>query len=296
MTLTIQKLHPTFCGEVGPIDLGATADPGMLTELRAAMDEHAVLVFHDQQLTNRDQIAFAGRLGGELNRRTLTRAMKKERSDDDSDAIANISNLDADGDILPPDDRRRLFGLADRLWHTDATFNDPPGRYSMLYGRIVPPAAGDTHFADMRAAYDALPDETKSRLEGLRAFHSIAHSRATLGFEMTAEELAIQSGAWQPLVRTIPATGRRSLYLASHASMIEGWPVPEGRMFLHELIEHATRPQFVYRHAWRSGDVVIWDNRTTMHRASAFDDRSHKRDMRRVTTLDIDGAPRLPAT
>jgi alpha-ketoglutarate-dependent 2,4-dichlorophenoxyacetate dioxygenase len=292
MTLTIQKLHPTFCGEVGPIDLKAAADPGMLAELRAAMDDFAVLVFHDQQLTNRDQIAFAKRFDGAINRRTLTRAMKKERSDDDSDAIANISNLDADGGILPPDDRRRQFGLADRLWHADATFNDPPGRYSMLYGRIVPPVAGDTHFADMRAAYDALPDATKTRLEGLRAYHSIAHSRATLGFEMTEEELAIQNGAWQPLVRTIPTTGRRSLYLASHAAMIEGWPVPEGRMFLHELIEHATRPRFVHHHAWRPGDVVIWDNRTTMHRASAFDDRAHKRDMRRVTTLDIDGVLR----
>ena len=214
--------------------------------------------------------------------------MKKKRAADDNDAIANISNLDGKGDLLPADDRRRLFSLADRLWHSDATFNDPPGRYSLLYGRIVPPTAGDTEFADMRAAYDALSDEKKAALDGLKVHHSIVYSRGSLGFEMSETEREVLKGATHPLVREFPHTGRKSLYLAAHASKIIGRPIPEGRMLLAELMEHATRREFVFAHSWAAGDLVIWDNRTTMHRATSFEDQTHKRDMRRVTTLDVE--------
>lgn len=290
MALSIKKIHPTFGGEVGPIDLRKVAESD-LTAIRTAMDEYAVLVFRDQQLANQDQVAFASRLDGELHTKTGTNAMQKKNRFG-IDAMSDISNVDAEGQLLDANDRRRLQGLANRLWHTDASFQDPPGRYSMLSARIVPPVAADTQFADMRAAYDALPEATKAELEGLVAHHSIAYSRATLGFEFTEEEMKTLEGAYHPLVRSFPETGRKSLYLASHASMIVGWPVPEGRMLLRDLIEHATRPEFVVSHAWRVGDLVIWDNRATMHRATSFDDKTYVRDMRRVTTLDVEPAAR----
>jgi alpha-ketoglutarate-dependent 2,4-dichlorophenoxyacetate dioxygenase len=189
---------------------------------------------------------------------------------------------------MQSDNRKRMYSLGNRLWHTDASFQDPPGRYSMLSAKVVPPVAADTEYADMRAAYDALPEEQTARLEGLRVHHSIAHSRQTLGFEFSESEQDALRGAIHPLVRTIPRSKRRSLYLASHASRIVDWPVPEGRLLLRELIEHATQPRFVYRHHWRVGDLVIWDNRATMHRATPFDDARYRRELRRVTTLDIE--------
>jgi alpha-ketoglutarate-dependent 2,4-dichlorophenoxyacetate dioxygenase len=188
---------------------------------------------------------------------------------------------------MAPGDRRRMYALGNRLWHTDASFEDPPGRYSMLHARVVPAVAADTEFADLRAAYDALDEDTKARIAALRAHHSIAYSRQTLGFEFSKEEEAKLPGAVHPLVRANPRTGRKSLYLASHASRIVDWPVPEGRLLLRDLAEHATERRFVYRHAWRVGDLVIWDNLATMHRGVAFDDTAHRRELRRVTTLDV---------
>jgi alpha-ketoglutarate-dependent 2,4-dichlorophenoxyacetate dioxygenase len=207
--------------------------------------------------------------------------------------LTDVSNVDADGHLLPADDRRRQYSLSNRLWHTDASFVDPPGRYSLLSARVVPPAGADTEFADMRAAWDALPEDLKQVCAPLRAHHSIAYSRETLGFSFSPEERERLRGVEQPLVRTNAATGRRSLYLASHASAIVGWPLAEGRLFLRDLTEHATQRDFVYRHAWRAGDLVIWDNRATMHRATPFEDKRYRRDLRRVTTLDVPRA--LPA-
>jgi alpha-ketoglutarate-dependent 2,4-dichlorophenoxyacetate dioxygenase len=158
----------------------------------------------------------------------------------------------------------------------------------MLSAKVVPPVGADTEFADMRTAYDTLPDEMKARLDGLRVHHSITHSRRTLGFEFSRDEEEALTGAIHPLVRTLPRSNRRSLYLASHASRIVDWPVPEGRLLLKDLTEHATQRELVYRHAWRVGDLVIWDNRATMHRATPFDDATHRRELRRVTTLDIE--------
>jgi alpha-ketoglutarate-dependent 2,4-dichlorophenoxyacetate dioxygenase len=181
-----------------------------------------------------------------------------------------------------------MYGLGNRLWHTDASFQDPPGRYSLLSARVIPPVGADTEFADMRAAYDALPPELKERLEGLRVHHSIAYSRQILGFDFSQGEQEALKGAIHPLIRTLPHTQRKSLYVASHASRIIDWPIPEGRLMLRELMEHATQPEFVYRHTWRVGDLVIWDNRATMHRARSFDDGKYRRELRRVTTLDIE--------
>jgi len=285
MALTFEKLHPHFAAEVGPIDLRHVHDAETLAAIRAGMDEYAVLVFRDQPFTDDEQIAFAQRLDGALHTRTGSAALKKSRLG--NEALGDISNVDDNGDLLPSGDRRRMYGLGNRLWHTDASFQDPPGRYSLLSARIIPPAGADTEFADMRAAYDALPAATKARLEGLRVHHSITHSRQTLGFEFSKEEADKLVGAVHPLARTIPRSHRRSLYVASHASRIIDWPVPEGRLLLLELIEHATQPEFVYRHTWRVGDLVIWDNRATMHRARPFEDTTYRRELRRVTTLDL---------
>ena len=285
MALTFRKLHPTFVAEVSPVDLRRAHERETLEQIRAGMDEYAVLVFHDQPFTDGEQLAFAQRFDGQLHSRTGAAAIGKSRLG--NEALSDISNVDENGEILKSDDRRRQYGLGNRLWHTDASFQDPPGRYSMLSARIVPSVAADTEFADMRAAYDALPAELKAELEGLRVHHSIAYSRQTLGFEFSENEQEKLKGAIHPLVRTLPRSGRRSLYVASHASRILDRPVPEGRLLLRDLIEHATQPQFVYRHAWRVGDLVNWDHRATMHRARPFADRQHRRELRRVTTLDI---------
>jgi alpha-ketoglutarate-dependent 2,4-dichlorophenoxyacetate dioxygenase len=285
MALTFDKLHPHFVAEVGPVDLRQVHHAQTLAEIRAGMDEYAILVFRDQPFTDEEQLAFAQRLDGQLHTRTGAAALGKSRLG--TEALSDISNVDEAGEILKSEDRRRMYGLGNRLWHTDASFVDPPGRYSMLSARIVPPVAADTEFADMRTAYDTLPAEIKARLEGLRVHHSIAYSRQTLGFEFSEDEQEKLKGAIHPLVRTIPRSGRRSLYVASHASRIVDWPVPEGRLLIRDLIEHATQPEFVYRHAWRVGDLVIWDNRATMHRARPFEDEKYRRELRRVTTLDV---------
>ncbi|PYN84401.1 MAG: 2,4-dichlorophenoxyacetate dioxygenase [Candidatus Rokuibacteriota bacterium] len=285
MSLTFRKLHPVFVGEASPIELRAVHDEETLAKIRAGMDEFAVLVFRNQSVADAEQLAFAQRLDGQLHQGTGSRVITKNRLG--NEALADISNLGQDGEIMQADDRRRQYGLGNRLWHTDASFRDPAGRYSMLHAKVVPPVSADTEFADMRAAYDSLPAETKALIEGLRTHHSIAHSRQILGFEFSQHEQEQLKGAIHPLVRTIPRSGRRSLYLASHQSHIVDWPIPEGRLLLRDLTEHATQRENVYCHEWRVGDLVIWDNRATMHRARPFDDSKYRRELRRVTTLDI---------
>src|SRR6266403_4976826 len=286
MALTFRKLHPCFAAEVSPVDLKTVHDEATLGRIRAGMDEFAVLVFRDQVWSDAEHLDFAQRLDGRLHTKLGISALQKNRLG--NEALGDISNLDESGEIMKSDNRKRMYGLGNRLWHTDASFQDPPGRYSMLSAKVVPPVGAETEFADMRAAYDALSPETKSQLEGLRVHHSIAHSRQTLGFEFSPEEQGSLTGAVHPLVRMIPRSQRRSLYLASHASRVVEWPVPEGRLLLRDLMEHATQPEFVYRHSWRVGDLVIWDNRATMHRARPFDDTKYRRELRRVTTLDIE--------
>ena len=291
MTLRFHKLHPLFAAEASAVDLRGVHDDEALEQIRAGMDEHAILVFRDQAFSDEEQLDFATRLDGELHRKTGISVLQKNRFGDE--ALSDVSNVGASGEVLEAESRKRLYGLANRLWHTDASFQDPRGRYSMLAALVLPPVAADTEFADMRAAYDALAAETRASLEGLRAHHSIAYSRVTLGFEFSAEEGEQLKGAIQPLVLSNPRTGRRSLYLASHASRILDRPVPDGRLLLRDLMEHATGPRFVYRHSWRRGDFVIWDNRATMHRARPFDDTRHRREMRRVTTLDTGDPARI---
>src|SRR5712692_3997122 len=225
MALSFRKLHPHFVAEVGPVDLRRVHDPETLARIRAGMDEFAVLVFHDQPFVDDEHLEFAQRLDGQLHTKLGSSALVKNRLG--NEALGDISNLDENGEIMKSDNRKRMYSLGNRLWHTDASFQDPPGRYSMLSAKVVPPVDADTEYADMRAAYDALPEDEKARLEGLRVHHSIAYSRQTLGFEFSENEQETLKGAVHPLVRTIPRSKRRSLYLASHASRIVDWPVPE---------------------------------------------------------------------
>jgi alpha-ketoglutarate-dependent 2,4-dichlorophenoxyacetate dioxygenase len=285
MALTFTPLHPLFAAEVSAVDLREVRDSATLEHLRNGMDQHGVLVFRCQPFTDAEQLDFAQRFDGTLHAKTSTAVLIKNRFG--NEALSDISNVGSDGEILPPNDRRRVSSLANRLWHTDASFVDPPGRYSMLSARVIPPVSADTEFADMRGAYDALDDATKSSLDGLQVHHSIAYSREVLGFEFAAEEKEKLKGAVHPLVRIFSVNGRKGLYLASHASSVIGWQTPEGRLLLRDLTEHATQPQFVYRHVWRDGDFVIWDNRATMHRGRPFDDKKYRRELRRTTTLDL---------
>ncbi len=291
MGLEFRKLHPTFAAEARPVDLRKVEDVGALERIREAMDRFAVLVFRDQRFSGEEQLAFATRLDGEVHRKTGISVLQKSRFGDE--ALTDVSNVNEDGEILEAGARQRSYTLANRLWHTDASFQDPRGRYSMLAALVVPSVAADTEFADMRSAHDSLPETTKASLEGLHAHHSIAYSRQTLGFEFSAAESDRLKGAVHPLVLVNPRTGRRSLYLASHASRIVEHSIAEGRLLLRDLMDHATRPERVYRHAWREGDFVIWDNRATMHRARPFDDTVHRREMRRVTTLDVGDLSRV---
>ncbi len=287
MTLAFKPVHPLFAAEASTIDLRAVRDAATLAAIRAGMDRYGVLVFRDQPFTDEEQLDFAQRFDGKLHTQTSQAVLVKSRLG--TEALSDISNVGPNGEILPPNDRRRMGSLANRLWHTDASFVNPPGRYSLLSARVLPAASPNTEFACMRAAYDALDAEMKKTIEHLKVHHSIAYSRETLGFEFTPEEKEKLKGVAQPLVRTMK-DGRRSLYLAAHASSVIGMSLAEGRLLIRELMEHATQPCFIYSHAWRERDLVIWDNRTTMHRARPFDDVKLRRELRRTTTLDIEPA------
>lgn len=285
MTVTFKKLTPVFAAEASPLELKSVFDQPTLDALVAGMDEYRVLVFRNQRFTDQEQLDFAQRFGGPLHTKPGIAQLGKNRFD--NNAIADIGNVNEEGTIRAADDRRRAYSLANRLWHTDASFQDPPGRYSTLSARVVPPVGADTEFADMCAAYDALDASMKKRLEGLHVHHSIAYSRMSLGFEFSQSELDNLKGAVHPLVRTNPRTGRRSLYLASHATRIIEMPLPEGRILLRDLTEHATQREFTYRHVWRDHDLVVWDNLATMHRSTPFEDQKYRRELRRITTIDV---------
>jgi alpha-ketoglutarate-dependent 2,4-dichlorophenoxyacetate dioxygenase len=275
-----------FVAEVDGMDLCALLDAGAAASIHAAMDRFAVLVFHDQPLADEEQIAFTKSLGKiELNTANNVTPLDQRRLGIE---MSDISNLDQRGSMLLRDDRRRAFSLGNRLWHSDSSFKPVPAKYSLLSARIVPSTGGNTEFADMRAAYDALDAATKAEIEDLVTEHSLMFSRGQIGFaDFTAEERVKFAPVRHRLVRTNPVTGRKSLYLSSHIGGIVGWPVPEALAFVRDLTEHATQRQFVYAHAWRQYDLVIWDNRQTMHRARRYRDTSEVRDMRR-TTLEGD--------
>jgi alpha-ketoglutarate-dependent 2,4-dichlorophenoxyacetate dioxygenase len=283
MSVSIRPLHPVFVGEVAGVDCRHPLRPGEAAAIEAGMDRYAVLVFHDQQLTDDEQLAFT-RHFGELEAYSTPGHLRRREEQRLGPGIADFSNLDKDGNIMAADHRVWFFKLADRLWHSDSSFRPVPAKYSLLSARVLPSWGGNTDFADMRAAYDALDARTKTEIEDLVCEHSLIYSRHAIGFtELSPEEMAAFQPVRQRLVRSHPVTGRKSLFLAAHAGAIEGWTVPEARMFLRDLTEHATQPQFVYSHPWRPGDLVMWDNRQTMHRARRFDDRNEIRDMRRTT-------------
>jgi alpha-ketoglutarate-dependent 2,4-dichlorophenoxyacetate dioxygenase len=281
MTISIEQIGPTLAGRATGIDLTRTLDADAVAAIEAGMDKYAVLVFPAQNLTDEQQITFSENFGALEN--TAGGNVTKKDELRLNPRMADVSNLDKDGKPLARDDRRRMFNLGNQLWHSDSSFRAIPAKYSILSGRVVSTAGGNTEFADMRAAYDALDDQTKRDVEDLVCEHSLIYSRGSLGFEeLTAEERAMFTPVRQRLVRTHPVTGRKSLYLSSHAGTILGWPVPEARAFLRELTEHAVQPGFVYVHRWQPFDLVVWDNRQTMHRVRRFD-ATQVRDMRRTT-------------
>jgi len=283
MPFVTRQIGPCFAAEVEGIDLTRPLSDADVKAIHAGMDEFAVLVFHDQRLGDEQQLAFSRGLG-ELEHAigTSLRAPDEYRL---PTTFADVSNLDKDNHVFARDDRRRLFAIGNRLWHSDSSFKPVPAKYSILHARVTPSKGGNTEFADMRAAYDALDVETKAEIEDLICEHSQIFSRQQLGFfDFTDEERARFKPVRQRLVRTHPSTGRKSLYLASHAGGIVGWPVPEARAFLRDLTEHATQRQFVYAHKWRVHDLVMWDNRRTMHRARPFPVHE-PRDMRRTTLV-----------
>jgi len=276
-----------FVAEVTGIDLRAPLDAGATAAIHDAMDRYAVLLFHDQPLSDDEQIAFTKALGKiELNTANNVTRLDQRRLGIE---MSDISNLDQQGNLLARDDRRRAFNLGNQLWHSDSSFKAVSAKYSLLSARIVPSAGGNTEFADMRAAYDTLDPETKAAIEDLITEHSLLFSRGQLGFtDFTAEERVKFAPVRHHLVRTNPATGRRSLFLSSHIGGIVGWPMPEALAFVRDLAEHATQRQFVHAHTWRQHDLVMWDNRQTMHRARRYRDTGEVRDLRR-TTLEGDG-------
>jgi alpha-ketoglutarate-dependent 2,4-dichlorophenoxyacetate dioxygenase len=283
--MRIDPIGTTFAGEVSGIDITRPISDEDVAAVEAGMDRHAVLVFRDQALTDDAQRAFSRRFGPleAAGGGHITTAQDRRLPLDMQDA----SNLDQHQQPLARDDRRRMFNLGNRLWHSDSSYRPVTARYSLLSGRVVVHDGGRTEFADMRAAYDALDDETRAEIEDLVCEHSLMFSRGTLGFtELTDTELAMFKPVQHRLVRTHPMTGRKSLFLSAHAGTIVGWPVPEARAFLRDLNEHATQRRFVYSHPWRRNDLVIWDNRATMHRVTRFDE-TQVRDMRRTTVAGI---------
>ncbi len=263
------------------IDARKPLTPAEVAAINDAMDRHAVVVLPGQDITDEQQLAFTRNFGAlEEGANTTVRASELRLHP----AFADISNIDKDGVRLARDHKRRMSGLANRLWHSDASFRAVPAHYSILSGRIVPEAGPNTEFADMRAAYDALDDATKREVEDLVCEHSLLYSRGQLGFtEFLPDERVAMKPVLQRLVRIHPTSGRKSLFLGSHIGAIVGWPRPEAIAFIRDLMEHATRPEFVYVHKWAQHDLLLWDNRTTMHRARRYDDLNIVRDVRRTT-------------
>jgi alpha-ketoglutarate-dependent 2,4-dichlorophenoxyacetate dioxygenase len=279
MAITIRQVGPCFAGEVDGIDLAEPLSPADAAAIHAGMDRYAVLVFHGRPVTPEQHMAFTLALGP-IEQAIGTGLRENYRL---PTVFADVSNLDQDERVFERTNRTRLFALGNRLWHSDSSFKPIPAKYSLLHAYRIPSRGGNTEFADMRAAWDVLDPETQAACEGLICEHSQLYSRQILGFtDFTDEERERFAPVRQVLVRTHPVTGRKSLYLSSHAGGIVGWPVPEARAFLRDLVEHATQRQFVYSHRWRVGDLVMWDNRQAMHRARPFPEHE-PRDVRRTT-------------
>ena len=294
MSVSIRQIHPVFVGEVSGIDISRPLSREEVAAVDAGMDRYAVLVFHDQKIIDEQQMVFSRNFGNLEDARggNITKPEDKRLQM----GMNDVSNLGKDGRPLGRDSRERAFNLGNMLWHSDSSFRPIPAKYSLLSARVVNPVGGNTEFADMRAAYDALDTDTKALIEDLVCEHSLMYSRGSLGMlDYSDEERAMFRPVRQRLVRTHPVTGRKSLYLSSHAGGIVGMPMAEARILLRDLNEHATQPRFVYVHTWRVWDLVMWDNRQMMHRVRRYDD-SQPRDMRRTTVAgDSPTAAQVPA-
>jgi alpha-ketoglutarate-dependent 2,4-dichlorophenoxyacetate dioxygenase len=282
MAIEVVPLTPVFAGRMTGIDARRQQTSEEVAAVDAGMAEHAVLVLPGQDITDEQQIEFTRNFGPLQDGANATERRHELRLDP---AFADVSNIGKDGRMLARDDRRRMASLGNRLWHSDASFRVVPARYSLLSGRVVVTSGGNTEFADMRAAYDALDQQTKADIEDLICEHSQIFSREQLGFaEFLPEERARMKPVRHRLVRTHPVSRRKSIFLSAHIGGIVGWPTPEARAFIRDLMEHATQPRFVYAHRWTQHDLVIWDNRATMHRVRRYDDLRIVRDLRRTTT------------
>ena len=283
MTAKIKQIHPVFVGEVSDVDLRKPLSTEDVRIIDEGMAKFGVLIFHGQNITDEQQTAFS-RNFGELELPGKISNVTKSEDRRLGPEMADVSNLDKNHNPLGRDDRTRMFNLGNRLWHSDRSYKVIPAKYSLLSGRVVTEEGGETQFADMRAAYDALDYKTKDLIEEMVCEHSLIYSRGTLGFDqLSEEELKNFTPVFQSLVRTNVDSGRKSIYLSAHIGRIIGAPRPEGLSLIRDLTEEATRPEFVYEHKWQQYDLVIWDNRSTMHRARAFDDVNEIRDMRRTT-------------
>jgi alpha-ketoglutarate-dependent 2,4-dichlorophenoxyacetate dioxygenase len=283
MPISVEQLHPVFAAQVTGVDLRETLPQATIGAIDAAISQFGILVFPGQFITDEQQMAFSGRFG---DLETTVRAYRSDYVPRLDSHIADISNLDQDSQVRRKDDRLRLNALGNRLWHSDSSFKRAPARFSLLSARVIPSEGGETQFADMRAAWDALPDRMKARLDGLICEHTQLFSRAKIAFtDWSEEERVKMAPVPQVLVRTHPGSGRKSLFLSSHAGRIRGMEEPEARMMLMDLVEHATQREFVHTHRWTVGDLVMWDNRCTMHRAREYDD-TQVRDMHRTTVSD----------
>ncbi len=283
MAIKIHRIQPHFVGEVSGADLSRPIGSEDAAIIEDGINEHGVLVFRDQNITDEQQASFS-QLFGKLEVPDLKTNITKAQDRRLGRFMADISNLDRAQNILGAESRQRMFNLGNRFWHSDSSYRATPAKLSLLSARVVPRHGGETQFADMCAAYDALDEAMKKEIDGLICEHSLMYSRGRLGFgEFTDEEQANFKPVLQTLVRVHPGNGRRSLFLSAHAGNIMGWPTPAARVLLEELTEFATRSEFVYTHRWKPFDLVIWDNRRTMHRARRFDDTSEIRDMRRTT-------------
>jgi len=277
VAIRVTPLTEVFAAEIAGVDIARPVDDATWAEIRATFEEHSVLVFRRARLDDETQVAFSRRFGA----LEITRSMNPAAGT----PFARQSNLDIKtGGVIPPDDRRMVYQLANMLWHSDSSFKAVPSLCSLLSARIVPPEGGATEFASTRAAYPSLPDTLKRRIEPAMAVHDFSWSRDQVrpGF-FTAEERAVYPPVRHPLVRVNPVNGRRCLFLGAHASHIEGLPIDDGRALLAELLEHVTRPRFRYRHEWTEGDLVIWDNRCVLHRATPYDSVRHQRLLQRTT-------------
>src|ERR1044072_7104282 len=279
--ISIRQIHPVFAGEVSGADLRQPLSKADVAAVEAGMDRYAVLIFRGQNITDDQQMAFTQNFGEIENAKGGN--ITKDNEYRLKKGMVDVSNLDKEGTPSARDDRRRMFNLGNRLWHSYSSFRAKPAKYSILSARAPARKGGNTEFADMRNAYDTLDAKTKALVEDLVCEHSLIYSRGSMGFtELTDDEKAMMKPVRQRLVRTHPVTGRKSLYLSSHAGTIVGWQVPESRDFLRDLNEHATQRELVYTHRWRQYDLVMWDNRQTMHRVRRFDE-TQPRDMRRTT-------------